>query len=627
MNTTAYRLGEHVVTEPSLNVPAAGFLARLVAGAAIVGLAVAVGVWYANRGPRTPGPESNQVPVPVPPTPGGGSGQGLFADWPKETPDLVLVFSGQTYGYLQPCGCSRPQQGGLERRYNLIQQLKAKGWPVVALDVGDVMAKPPETPDAVRVPPEQTFKKYEYAMKAYKEMGYAAIGVGEYDFKRDLFQLLPRYALNNPDKPPFILAGNVAGAERDPTGKVTKVIPREKYFGSVDGKPDGRDAVGIGVVVTDAKQLPFGVIGLAAPSVADAVTKGGKEGPLTFTESEGALKKTLTAFAQHPSKPPLNVLLLQGNTTEAMDAADAFPDVQVVACLSDAAASEPPGVPTVVPKTRQHVLQLGHKGRYVGVLGVFKGKQGLDFRYQLVPLGEEYLTPEKPDAEKANKALQLLEEYARDVRDSDLLKQYTARRPPHAAAVANEKAGLKFVGSESCRQCHAKEFAVWSAHPHSHAYETLEKKAKRPALQQFNGECLVCHTTGFKYDTGFVSKEKTPALMNNGCENCHGPGSAHAAKPNDKDLYKSLLPWRSGPGDKLPPKAELEKYAKMTDLERARADIPNDLKQLMNVKISGQLCMKCHDGDNDPKFNVWVYLPKVYHSGLKQDGLPGGIGK
>ena len=37
------------------------------------------------------------------------------------------------------------------------------------------------------------------------------------------------------------------------------------------------------------------------------------------------------------------------------------------------------------------------------------------------------------------------------------------------------------------------------------------------------------------------------------------------------------------------------------------------------------VCMRCHDGDNDPKFDAWTYLPKIYHSNLKQAGLPGNI--
>src|SRR5690348_7857475 len=50
--------------------------------------------------------------------------QRLFQFWPKNRPpDLVLILSGETYSYLQPCGCSRPQYGGLARRYNFIQGL------------------------------------------------------------------------------------------------------------------------------------------------------------------------------------------------------------------------------------------------------------------------------------------------------------------------------------------------------------------------------------------------------------------------------------------------------------------------------------------------------------------------
>src|SRR5262245_58717521 len=60
----------------------------------------------------------------------------LCHGWTK--PDLVLVLSGQQHGYLLPCGCSRPQYGGLERRHNLIQILKDRGWPVTAVDLGDI---------------------------------------------------------------------------------------------------------------------------------------------------------------------------------------------------------------------------------------------------------------------------------------------------------------------------------------------------------------------------------------------------------------------------------------------------------------------------------------------------------
>jgi hypothetical protein len=101
----------------------------------------------------------------------------LFANWPKgQKPDAVLVLSGQTFGYLQPCGCSRPQTGGLERRAQLISALKAKGWPVAGVDLGDLY------PEKVAVR-DQGRLKYIATMNALREMGYIAVGVGETELK------------------------------------------------------------------------------------------------------------------------------------------------------------------------------------------------------------------------------------------------------------------------------------------------------------------------------------------------------------------------------------------------------------------------------------------------------------
>src|SRR5262249_36805104 len=70
--------------------------------------------------------------------------QVLFDKWPQDRkPDLVLVVTGQMYGYLQKCGCSSPQKGGLERRYKFIESLKAPGWEGVG---PDVRPRPPPLP-------------------------------------------------------------------------------------------------------------------------------------------------------------------------------------------------------------------------------------------------------------------------------------------------------------------------------------------------------------------------------------------------------------------------------------------------------------------------------------------------
>src|SRR5262249_45536092 len=85
--------------------------ALLLLVAAAVGLTGALAVrWLLWRGQPAEASD-NHRPAAIP----------LFQGWPR--PELVLVLSGEEHGYLLPCGCSRPQVGGLERRYNFVEQL------------------------------------------------------------------------------------------------------------------------------------------------------------------------------------------------------------------------------------------------------------------------------------------------------------------------------------------------------------------------------------------------------------------------------------------------------------------------------------------------------------------------
>src|SRR5581483_2643499 len=109
---------------------------------------------------------------------------------------------------------------------------------------------------------------------------------------------------------------------------------------------------------------------------------------------------------------------------------------------------------------------------------------GFDLKYQLVPLGEEYVTPHNPADEKANKALALLEEYAAQVKARNLLAKVVQR--PHADQIRMPQLNLTYVGSDRCMGCHAGEHAKWKDSRHSHAMETLETKAARPGLRNLD---------------------------------------------------------------------------------------------------------------------------------------------
>ncbi len=211
----------------------------------------------------------------------------------------------------------------------------------------------------------------------------------------------------------------------------------------------------------------------------------------------------------------------------------------MIQCLTR--EEEPPGQPQQVGNTI--IVEVGHKGRYVGLVGAYRGAQSgkpFELFYQLAELGPEYKTPEGKDAD--NPILALFENYSKDVKRRNYLSQY----PKAAHPIQQQFKDAKYVGSEKCKKCHEESYEVWKASPHSHAYASLQD-AKRPSLRQYDGECVVCHVTGFEYESGFVNEKQTPQLIDNGCENCHGPASLHV-KDNYNDKLNALMnPYKTQP--------------------------------------------------------------------------------
>ncbi len=57
-------------------------------------------------------------------------------------PAAILVVTGQQDGYIEPCGCSEDQEGGLIRRYDLIDRIHKRNWPTAQIDLGSLIKDP-----------------------------------------------------------------------------------------------------------------------------------------------------------------------------------------------------------------------------------------------------------------------------------------------------------------------------------------------------------------------------------------------------------------------------------------------------------------------------------------------------
>ncbi len=285
-----------------------------------------------------------------------------------------------------------------------------------------------------------------------------------------------------------------------------------------------------------------------------------------------------------------NVLLSHASFEETEAILKQFPDFAVAVCQS---GEEGRKEPQTVGQTL--VLQVGWKGKHVGVLGYFPDDDESKFRFELVELDNQRF-------KNAESIEPLLIEYQKqlEAREAEL---YSSE---NMASGFHEKPG-EFVGAAICGQCHKKAYEKWKSSKHAHAYETLITGRKGQYSQLIgrthDPECLSCHVTGwdpqgvFPYDSGFLPEKVANAksradryhlLQGQQCENCHGPGSEHVS------VEKQFL-------------------NDSKSIDREQVTLARRQMVLSKNAAEDHLCKKCHDYENSPKFEFNKYWEEIKH--------------
>lgn len=581
---------QHENQSPPTSFPLAPFLGVALAATMIFSIGI-----YAVRSyvPRERNPDCYEQEQP-------GGQPAPFAEWPK--PLVAVVLSGQMHGFYDKCGCSDPQYGGLPRRYNFVQALKAKGWDVVGIDLGEVAE--------FKGIQKQSLLKYQLSMRALGAMNYRAVGIGRDDILLGVGEALAE--LQNA-KGPFPPGINVNLEDALPEGNLHKLGARQWEI----------------IDLKTAKAPKIGVINLMGPDIRDELKPIQK-----FVSTEDELPKALKAFAdggveigvilhhEYPDVKDVPVGIRQQMQIEKLRkerAVKAFefcekerkknakiPPIQLVMMLT--ADSEPSAVTQKIgPNTE--LIEIGHKGRYIGLVGIYRAGKGYAIRYEMIMMGPEWET--KKGAEKSNPILAMMEDYNNNLKAHNVLDMYDKKiRTKHPNQVQGPGvAGLKatYVGSDACKKCHEEAFAIWKKTPHSHATETLEG-LKNPAGRHFDPECMMCHTTGFKHSGGYNDLVTNMAMYPNGpapmaadlaahnkltrgvgCESCHGPGSAHAKSGGARELINAYRLTKE--------ERDLEELG-----NKRNAAQKERYEQLFNGRMRDMgvsLCQKCHDQEND----------------------------
>ncbi|MBC8461925.1 MAG: hypothetical protein H8D67_28480 [Deltaproteobacteria bacterium] len=365
--------------------------------------------------------------------------------------------------------------------------------------------------------------KYEISLTALKEMGYSAICVGEKDLLLGIDYL--KYVQQSSSTP--LLACNLVNQ-----GKVIFSPYLLKTY------------------KVDSTQLRVAVIGVISKAFeefiknADAVpsVKRPSANSLELLKPEVAIRLLIE---QLENKADLIILLAHVSIEEAKGLASMFPQVNVII------AGHEQQVPLTKPLHEGDciILNAGTEGKYVGKMEMIVASTGkrkviVETNHQMIAL-----TDKIPDSPLMTELMSL---YQQMLEAEDLVHKVKKVSPDSEGT---------YVGSERCRSCHEEIYLEWEKSAHSHVYATLVKRKRN-----LDPECVQCHVTGFRYQTGFVDTQKTPALANVGCESCHGVGSNHV---------KNL---KNGYG-----------------------------------QTKKEICRTCHTPQKSPKFNYVEYLSKNSH--------------
>jgi hypothetical protein len=452
----------------------------------------------------------------------------IAVDWPQ--PQAVLFITGQQQGYLEPCGCTglANQKGGLNRRDTLLQQLRDRDWEVIPVDVGGFERR--QGPQAML--------KFQVTAGALKEMGYRAATLGLEDLRLPNGDLVAVTASSEVDKP---------GQTNSPTH--TPYISANSYVLLEEFMPKRR------IIEAGGRK-----IGITA-ALGDSWRK--KLDPHSEVESQDAAEALQPVVAElQQAGCDFLVLLAHASLEDSADLARRVPGFHLV--VTAGGFGEPTYMPEPIDGSEAVMVQVGTKGMYAGILGLYPDAQQ-PVRYQRIALSSQF--------EDSPRMLARFADYQRQLRDMGFEKL--------GLSPATHPTGRQFVGSQACSDCHSRAFEKWQETGHYHATESLVSPGERSQIQRhFDPECLSCHVTGwnpqkyYPYATGYESLERTPLLTGNGCENCHGPGSEHVKAEN---------------GDIQVDAARLKELQEQMRLPLAEAR---------------ERCLECHDLDNSPEFQL-----------------------
>ena len=246
-----------------------------------------------------------------------------------------------------------------------------------------------------------------------------------------------------------------------------------------------------------------GIIGITAKEFEASILDSNRinDRMVTVIDEETALNAAVRAIKDEVD---ILVVLADVRYEQCRSLAQKAEDIDVIVCAHGVALTEEPEQVNGV-----YLVQAGYEGQTIGNVTLTLGK---DHRIRTaegtVITLDDTIDDNQPDVQA-------------------LLNEYYTCLEEHKEALLNDEQidpveGGYYTGYAACRNCHRQQTDQWLSTAHARAFTTLTARS-----QDYNPECIPCHTTGFSYTGGFIMPDLTSEMEGVQCEMCHGAGGDH----------------------------------------------------------------------------------------------------
>jgi len=435
----------------------------------------------------------------------------------KDTPSFRMAVVTDLKGYLEPCGCTSNPLGGIDRLAAQIRTLREGPAPVVFLIAGDVFFDTAEL-ESVRV--DQANRNAKTLAEILERLEVTAILPGRRDRAQppQALEALRRAASfrwlamesdadvlqTEVGRLRLAIVGARPGAERD---AVTAAV------GAARGQAD------LAVVLVDGSRRDANRMG--AIDGVDFVLQGGLDEDDPIPPHQAGKAWVLHASRQGQGLTVVDVYRKKKDEPfvdrSAWSRSERVGqlDQQIGDLSAKIATWEKSGDvdPADLEAQRDRLAELKKERQALDVSAVQTDGNALFASW--IPL------PKKAPRDREIESL--MRKHDKVVNDANRIAFADLKPPPLGPE------DTAYVGSAACSGCHDKAYAWWRNHSHGVAYLTLQQRNK-----EYNLDCVACHVTGYDQPGGStVTHNLDGALVNVGCESCHGPGAAHAKDPDN----------------------------------------------------------------------------------------------